>query len=117
MNRYERKLLVKARKEIASGNEVHICFAISYAYETCIRDDPENYDAYWHARCRLKEFIMSSIGNADNDYAYSLERWQVQKGLYVNMEQIRKDRLDWIDYMLTGRLDPKSMRLPRPVQF
>ena len=82
----ERRALEWARELIASGRQEHICFA---------RDDADGVD---HAAAyRIKAYIRYQLGGGGR----GLDDWQHGNGIDRETdEQVRADRLAWIDWML-----------------
>lgn len=101
LNKYEIKLLKKARALLKSGEVDRVCYALDEAYD---------FYTGWHcdehlekARDRLEDYVMKQI----NPHSY-FHHWQMAEGLFVSAEQARKDRINWISWML-GQ-DNESMK-------
>lgn len=94
LTKKERQLLIAARALIKSGDFGRICWALQFG-ATHEVDDPS--DPEWYIACaRLRFYITQRLGIG----VPSLEYWQQERGIYHTPEQCRKDRLDWIDWML-----------------
>lgn len=85
----ERKALMVARALIESGERNYICFALgaAWAMGVCSRKE----------LCRLKRYIQDQLGAGESG---SLWGWQKERGMFPTDDQIRKDRIAWIDWML-----------------
>lgn len=89
LNANERELLKVARERIYTRRNRFICIAMT--------DVALNNDRYQKAHNRLKRYVTVQLG----PHAASLDQWQVQNGFSRRtLEQLRLDRLEWIDWML-----------------
>lgn len=86
LNKNERRALELARERIRLRYNACICFAL---------DDVVDHVADKAAVSRLVDYIGDALGEA----AW-LEDWQQKRGLFVNNEITRLDRIAWIDWML-----------------
>lgn len=85
----ERELLRLARDRINTSINRFICIAMA--------DIVLNDDRYLNAYKRLKRYVTEQLG----PHAASLDQWQLQNGFSRRtLEQLRLDRLEWIDWML-----------------
>ncbi|WP_261526138.1 hypothetical protein [Burkholderia multivorans] len=85
----KREALKLARKRIVSGQSRYICFALESV--TIKRPDLEE------AAAELKGYIHDKLGNR----YVGLEKWQRRNGFGArSIDQVRRDRLAWIDWML-----------------
>lgn len=87
MNKIQRKILKRARNLIENCDERYICGAI----DTVIENNPswESDGGY------LKSYIDRQLGGN-----VGLWGWQRRNGLNPESRNHRKDRLQWIDWML-----------------
>jgi len=84
----KRKVLKRVRQLIASKEQEFICHAIHYV--------ADNSDGLDDACRELKMFVTHALGNN-----YTLFCWQKSNGFAEHDDQqLRKDRLAWIDWML-----------------
>jgi hypothetical protein len=90
------KLLECARRRIKRQANSYVCSAISHGVshmeEAGLRCGEDK--ARTAAR-DLKRFINRAIGG--NVFFHD---WQMEKGVFVDSDQARKDRIKWIDYLL-----------------
>lgn len=100
----EHLILSIARNHISAGCCTFLCVAIDDAVRQMRRD--------WMPGCcytprttldakkRLHRRIMSALGSS-----VSLGGWQLEHNILRSPDQRRRDRLEWIDAMLTGHAD------------
>ena len=106
MNSYGRSLLRRARMLIEHGGYRHVCYAINQAEEEAVeRAHPDNKRTFSNAARDLRYYISCSLG----EYG-TLDGWQRRRGLYMGEDQIKIDRIRWIDWMLG---EPRREELKR----
>lgn len=104
MDMDEREALRRARELIKNKESNRICYALG---EVGVKNQRLN-----NACIRLRGFIMKQIAPS-----VTFEGWQDRKGFgrQRTSATLRRDRLDWIDWMLEeGKFAPKKVT-PRRV--
>ena len=90
MTESQRKVLIAARKRIATRKDVRICMALGRLF---ISDECSEEDYTY-----LRRFIMNALYPSD-----TVETWLMEKGFideHWEPSQTKAYRLRWIDYML-----------------
>jgi hypothetical protein len=83
----ERVALARAFTIIKGENTNYICIALSYVGSDC--------PSLEGVCLSLKKSVQSAISPYD-----SLGGWQHHHGIHRSFEQLKQDRLNWIQYML-----------------
>jgi hypothetical protein len=95
----DRHLLIEARKRIYDKKDSFICCALGWvaAYELGKDYVSASYDQSRVGKsCRkLQRYLYKKLGK----YA-TLNDWQKSRGIVLNYDEVRKSRLQWIDWML-----------------
>lgn len=83
------RLLEKARMHIVRGQARGLCYALSLGYNSFTRVQKNaSLDLRVYVRTALKDSLW-------------LSDWQIANGLGIrSANQVRQDRLDWIDWMI-----------------
>ncbi|MBU9360857.1 hypothetical protein KTE52_31610 [Burkholderia multivorans] len=85
----KREVLKLARVKVSEAPRFgHIC--------PILKAVGEEHPDLWRAAMEIKAYIVAAL-----DGAYTLEAWQRRNRVgYRDMDQCRRDRLAWIDWML-----------------
>lgn len=93
----KREILIEARQRILEVKETYLCYAISYVsghHPTSPATSAEKKKAGEE----LEKFVAGAVDTHDGT---TLQCWQISNGFGLRSpKQQRRDRLDWIDWML-----------------
>lgn len=108
LNACEREILVKVRELLINRNENYICSAIVEAWLLLREGNIQQAKCYREAYAHLLAYVMEQI--KPTSYFH---HWQIANGLFVSTAQSRKDRINWISWMLGELPDAPSNRTSR----